>query len=55
MTTQEAMNVLEVVCANFNGNLKDHERIQTALQVIRLKLNEEVKANNTDEPRTPNT
>lgn len=38
METKEAIQVLEVVCANFNGNLKDHERIQTALHTIRTNL-----------------
>ncbi len=38
MDTKEALQVLEVVCANFNGNLKDHERIQTALNTIRTGL-----------------
>jgi hypothetical protein len=35
MTKEEALKVLENVCAKFMGNLEDHKVIQTALQVVK--------------------
>jgi hypothetical protein len=35
MTKEEALKVLENVCAKFVGNLEDHKLIQTALQVVK--------------------
>ena len=47
METKEAIEILKVVCANFNGNYNDHVKIQTALSVIINNLKE-------DAPGTPN-
>lgn len=38
MTKEQAMNILKNACANFVGNLKDHETIQGALAVIEKAL-----------------
>jgi hypothetical protein len=35
MNKDEAMKVLESVCAKFVGNLEDHKLIQSALSVIK--------------------
>lgn len=34
MNLNEAVGVIRQVCAEFNGNLGDHQKIQQALQVV---------------------
>ncbi len=43
-----AVNVIDEVCAKFQGTLKDHQVIQEAIQIIRGALNpEKTKAKST--------
>jgi hypothetical protein len=41
MTKEEALKVLESVCAKFVGNLEDHKIIQAALQVVKSEEKQE--------------
>lgn len=41
LNKQEALKVLEQVCATFVGNLKDHETVQRALNVFRQMITDD--------------
>ena len=38
MTKEQAIELIEKVCAQFQGNLEAHKSIQTALNVIKKEL-----------------
>jgi hypothetical protein len=38
MSKEEALRILENVCAAHVGTLKDHQAIQTALMVVKTEL-----------------
>lgn len=42
MNKEQAMQVIEQVCASFQGNLQAHQNIQAALQVIKKELEAKV-------------
>lgn len=43
MKKDEAIKIIEQVCADFRGTLKDHQAIQQALKVYEVKTLEEAK------------
>jgi len=40
MSTEQALELIKQVCAAFNGNLQQHENIQSALRLIENELKE---------------
>jgi len=37
---EEALNLLEQVCAGYRGTLQEHQALQTALQTVKTKCSE---------------
>lgn len=42
MNKEQAMQLIEQVCANFQGNLQAHQNIQNALKLIKAELEPKV-------------
>jgi len=40
MKMEEALNLLEQVCAGYRGTLQEHQALQTALQTVKTKCSE---------------
>lgn len=40
MKVEEALNLLNGVCANFKGTLQDHQALQESLRVVESKCKE---------------
>lgn len=43
MSVVEALNLLKQVCAEFKGNLKEHQFVQQALQIVEKECTKDLE------------